>query len=345
MKKLYPLFFIGTLACAFLIISPSSIFGQITSEFDNGNASDSDNDDPDDAEVVSFSLPGGVTGEFQSGNDNDFFSITLATDTDFELVIINPEAGFTQTAPGYSVEIFAFTDVGRTNQSGTEVEYFHGQEFTLTGTSLFYSVNISKTAGGGSPSTYTLALAAGNGTGGDAVFPVDWLSFETQASDAGVKLLWSTASEENNKGFEVERSADAQNWEYLGFVEGAGSTTEIQEYDFVDAQPEMGFNYYRLKQIDFNGDFEYSDIREIALGVEAFSNTPPVYPNPIQSQLTIGPFLGQALISDISGRVVFQKRLEGNWHEENLEQLPAGTYFLRLQPLSGGAKYFVLSKN
>ena len=344
MKKLH--FSFSIFAILFLLTGNLTLMGQITDEFDNGNPSDPVNDDPDDTEVQPFTLPGGITGEFQGGNDNDFFNITLTTDARFELIIINPETGFSQASPGYSVEIFAFSDMARTTQVGTEAPYTHGQEFDLNNTATtYYSVNVTKTATGGSPSTYTLALATGNGTVGDAAFPVEWLSFEAKPTEAGVNLLWSTASEENNKGFEVERSADAQTWEYLGFVEGAGTTTEIQEYSFVDARPEMGFNYYRLKQIDFNGDFDYSDISEIALSLDAFSQAPTVFPNPIHSQLTIGPFIGEASLLDLSGRVVFQKRLNGDWQEENLGWLASGTYLLYLEPVSGSSQYIYLSKN
>ena len=67
-------------------------------------------------------------------------------------------------------------------------------------------------------------------------------------------LTWQTASELNNAGFEVERSADAKQWEVLGFVNGHGTTMEANDYKYLDAQPMRGMNYYRLSQTDFDGN-------------------------------------------------------------------------------------------
>lgn len=342
MKKLYFSYSVLAFSLLFLLVGNLTLMGQITNEFDNGGPTDPVNDAATDTEVEAFSIPGGVAGEFQVAGDNDFFSITLTTTAPFELVILNPQNGNT-AAPGFSVTIVEYNDGLRTSPTGITFTPAHGDEVTLAGLTLFYSIDIEQTDA--SISGYTVALAAGNGNVGDAVFPVEWLSFETASTNAGVNLSWSTASEENNKGFEVERSVDAETWEFLGFVEGAGTTTEIQAYSFVDTRPEMGFNYYRLKQIDYNGDFDYSDISEIALSLDAFSGTPSVFPNPIQSQLTIGPYVGQASILDLSGRVIFQKRLNGEWQEENLEWLASGTYLLYLQPVSGSSHYIYLSKN
>ncbi len=93
--------------------------------------------------------------------------------------------------------------------------------------------------------------------------PVELSIFRAVEKDGLVELNWKTTSEINNKGFEIERKTADQDWQILGFVEGQGNTTTAQNYFFRDKQPVDGDNFYRLKQIDFDGGFEYSEIRVI----------------------------------------------------------------------------------
>ncbi len=95
---------------------------------------------------------------------------------------------------------------------------------------------------------------------GPSTLPVELAAFDASAKDRSVELSWLTLSETNNRGFEVQRSLDGTNWLALGFVEGKGSTTQAARYNYVDASPRNGALYYRLKQIDFDGQFEYSDV-------------------------------------------------------------------------------------
>jgi hypothetical protein len=105
-----------------------------------------------------------------------------------------------------------------------------------------------------------------NGSGLCAVFPVELISFDGQAIDQSVALTWITASESNNKGFEIERSTDGQNWHTLSFVAGAVNSSQQASYAYTDFNPAMGINQYRLKQVDLNGNFSYSAVVEINLG-------------------------------------------------------------------------------
>ena len=100
--------------------------------------------------------------------------------------------------------------------------------------------------------------------GGGGFIPVELTSFRATYSKNDVQLNWSTASELNNLGFEIERSTNRSDWRIIGFREGKGTSTEPQEYSFTDDL--FGNNsyilYYRLQQIDFDGSFEYSFIVE-----------------------------------------------------------------------------------
>lgn len=109
---------------------------------------------------------------------------------------------------------------------------------------------------------------SGNGGNGKVIItvfalnplPVELAYFKGAASKNTVELYWQTASESYNEKFIVERSVDGKAYQAIGVVAGAGTTQEQQRYIFIDEQPLTGLNYYRLKQIDFDGKFEYSPV-------------------------------------------------------------------------------------
>ena len=305
-------------------------FGQISNA---SNYPDPDNETPDESEVVSLTLPEGIFGRFNNTNDTDYWILnnTASATIRFEPIIL--DANVSVTLESYTIL------TGTPNQ--TPVSLLNGQEFTLTGGPIF--VLKVERAGGSGNDPYSFAIAAGNGTNGDAL-PVEWLRYEVRSLSSGIELTWSTASEENNQGFYVERSLDAQTWESLDFVEGAGTTQEIQSYSYMDRLPNIGYTYYRLKQIDYNGDFAYSDIREIVLGLEDFSQPVQVFPNPALDRITISPFIGQISLLDLTGRVILKEKQNGVWKEQNLSGIPAGVYILHIQPVSGESIPIYLSK-
>ncbi|WP_337866044.1 hypothetical protein [Ignavibacterium sp.] len=118
-----------------------------------------------------------------------------------------------------------------------------------------------------------------------SVIPVELTSFTAKSMDNNVHLNWTTATELNNKGFEIQRSVipnGARNlsWEAAGFVSGKGTTTEPQNYSFVDKNLTSDKYAYRLKQIDFDGSFEYSDIVEVEINKPEEFILEQNYPNP-----------------------------------------------------------------
>jgi hypothetical protein len=142
---------------------------------------------------------------------------------------------------------------------------------------------------------------------------VELISFTGKATESGINLEWSTASEENNSHFEVERSADGKSFEQIAKIEGNGNSNTTIKYAFTDTNPHFGDNYYRLRQADFDGKFEYS--KTIAV-----SNTMPeemqimMYPNPCRDgdcQVLVrgNRQNNQTLLElkDMSGRVVLSK--------------------------------------
>lgn len=113
--------------------------------------------------------------------------------------------------------------------------------------------------------------------------PVQLIRFSVKAEKSSVVLEWATASEENNKIFTIERSIDGKLFENVAQVAGAGNSDQILDYKEFDLKPLIGQSYYRLKQIDFNGQFEYSEIKSVFI-VESAEKGAEIsfYPNPVR---------------------------------------------------------------
>lgn len=114
--------------------------------------------------------------------------------------------------------------------------------------------------------------------------PIELTSFEAFASGSYVTVKWRTASELNNDFFTIEKSKDAENWEQVAIVNGAGTTQTPQQYEIVDTSPFTTRSYYRLKQTDFDGKFDYSPI---ALVKFDHTDVLHVFPNPSDGRFTL----------------------------------------------------------
>lgn len=123
------------------------------------------------------------------------------------------------------------------------------------------------------------------GNGGPYI-PVELTSFTASVIDYSVVLNWSTASEVNNSHFEIERSSDNQSYISIGNVAGNGTTTQNISYSFTDNSISENKYYYRLKQVDFDGSFEYSDVIEVDINISDFSLSQN-YPNPFNPTTNI----------------------------------------------------------
>jgi hypothetical protein len=120
------------------------------------------------------------------------------------------------------------------------------------------------------------------------VVPVELTSFIANVNNLGdVVLNWETATEANNQGFEIERRTETSEYRTVGFVEGYGTTTEPRSYVYTDRTAENGINYYRLKQVDFNGTYEYSDEVEVDVTGPLTFDLAQNYPNPFNPSTSI----------------------------------------------------------
>lgn len=170
------------------------------------------------------------------------------------------------------------------------------------------------------------------------VLPIELLHFSADAlSMDDVLLTWITATELNSDRFDVERSVDLQQWKKVAEVEAAGISHETLNYLAHDLDPEPGVSYYRLKLIDRDGSFEYSNIETIALNqASSAAGSPVVYPNPSNGAFSIGlPNNGDGnwalQIHDVSGKVVWKQAVQDQPRlEVQNGMLAAGVYTLRV---------------
>ena len=150
----------------------------------------------------------------------------------------------------------------------------------------------------------------------DVILPVELSSFKGNSIDAGISLEWTTDSEVNNEGFEIEFSVDARSFESVAFVTGNGTTSQTQSYEFMHKTNRPGSLYYRLKQMDFDGAFEYSDVIEV-MREESNNGNIVIFPNPAKEAFTINVSNPERLnasvkVSDLLGKIIFEASFQAD---------------------------------
>ena len=228
----------------------------------------------------------------------------------------------------------AFEDDDVTNNADQPSFYLDPATVTVVPQQNGYYVEFSTTGfseywlnGGGS-----LGLPA-------SAFPVEWLSFVAEQVETAVELRWETATEAENAGFFVERrQAGAELFEELAFVPAALNAQAGASYRYLDTGLSPGRWAYRLKQVDLDGSFSYSELREVTFG---FGQSVSAHPNPFGQELTLSLFNESELpttlgLYDLRGQRIawrdlgrFSGRLDLSW--ELPADLPAGMYLLQVQ--------------
>ena len=215
------------------------------------------------------------------------------------------------------------------------VNYTGGQWETLgnggtTGNTSSGTVDAQST-----PGTYGYLSFGSNSSSANAL-PVEFIHFSAERlGDYEVMLDWSTATEENNDRFEVQRSSDGINFEILGEVQGFGTTIVQQDYSFTDVQAPGTATYYRLRQVDFNEEFDFSDIRMVdgSEGSGAGLSINSVYPNPFSTSFSVefeapGQGMASISISNMSGNTIYQSDMSV-WQGLNSFTYNEGAYLTR----------------
>jgi endonuclease I len=196
---------------------------------------------------------------------------------------------------------------------------------------------------------YTMANYQSSGilTGGGTTLPVDLTSFTAEKlTDTEVLLKWTTASEYNNNYFTIERSVDTLFWDSIAAMDGAGTSTRINNYQFLDTPSiPSGYIYYRLKQTDFDGNFTYSNTVSVDFGTTGLSTVPypqiTITPNPFHNQFTVsanGLFSNEVtlFIQNIMGETILQYQIpvyngKINYSIPDADAFPSGMYFVHLK--------------
>lgn len=180
-------------------------------------------------------------------------------------------------------------------------------DFT-SGSSIFSPISTS-----GNTVSFLVDLVNGDyftiGSTEPAALPIVLNSFEAEAEKGDVFLQWETASESDNAFYTVERCQDGIDFEPIAYLDGAGTSSSVNQYRYVDPSPGAGAYYYRLKQTDFNGNFTYSEVLRVEIGKAKFELK--FYPNPIESGESLKMVIrgGQGLqtyieIRTLKGRLV-----------------------------------------
>lgn len=170
-------------------------------------------------------------------------------------------------------------------------------------------------------------------------FPVEWLSFTAELRPQGSLLEWATASELNSDYFDVERSIDGDLFVQIGQVKARGNSQELAEYDYTDRQfPTLGIDkaFYRLKQVDFDGKFEYSPSIELSLRGTSGLNL-GAYPNPFTDYINVSfvPSSSTLLkVFDAQGKLMMSRpfqELDKQEHSIQTHGWSEGVYFIRVE--------------
>ncbi|MEO0627884.1 MAG: T9SS type A sorting domain-containing protein [Bacteroidota bacterium] len=262
--------------------------------------------------LVSYGQINGVSVEpgqdWLGAFDSDGFCIGNAEAELLPMSPICPAApGFRMNVYGVSTLPFCPTNFGANLGEIIDVLLFDGSTalfYVYPGTWQFQGA----TAGPFPPQDPSLPCAPENAT----TLPVELVSFRAAATSRQTSWLsWVTATETENSHFEVERSIDGQNWSQIGRVEGFGDSDVARNYQFEDARPAAGLNYYRLKQVDYDGAFEYTHVVFVDMK-SGDDRDLSIFPNPIVNEtITLG-FRGNwgvaeatdVRIFDLHGRMV-----------------------------------------
>lgn len=182
----------------------------------------------------------------------------------------------------------------------------------------------------------------------NCLLPIEVIYFDGEALDGMNHLHWSTGAEENNNYFAVERSRDGEAFDSIGTVEGAGTSITQSNYQFIDANPMVGRNYYRVRQVDHDGNYTYTHIILLENSVVGFA-IDAVYPNPTNG-LTNVDIMGNEgsiiewQVVDAMGRLLIHDRTSihqgKNTFSFDLSGFANGLYYLACSNSANNVKLF-----
>ena len=231
-----------------------------------------------------------------------------------------------------SLKIYYFTDDVVTDYTTLRVAQASGSAWIDQGG--MGTANTTGTIVSNSFNSFTQLYALGNSTGGTNPLPVELIDFRAIRDQTRVLLDWKTASEVNNDHFEVLRATDSGEFIPIGILAGAGNSTMYHDYFFSDQSPVKGNNYYKLRQVDFDGRSFESEVKKIRFGDETiFAIFPSVsdgsnvfisFPESVQPSATLS-------VLNSEGRLVRQDKVNTDSNRDRMPDLPSGSYHAILQ--------------
>ncbi|CAF4971381.1 unnamed protein product [Rotaria sp. Silwood1] len=279
----------------------------------------------------------GFTG---TADDDIWFTFTATQSGDADVTLVPIGTSFDAVVIVYSGDCSTLTQIGCADTSfggGTEIVHLTG--LNAGGTYLFrvYSYSSSITGQG----TFNVSID------GSAVLPVSLTQFSGEKKGTSNLLIWTTATEHNNKGFELQRSYNGNDFLKMNFIESKatnGNSATTLNYQFIDTKPFAGTTYYRLKQIDLNGKTNLSNV--VAIKGDKVTNltVTDVYPNPTAKLLNVvisSPVDDKVniVVTDITGKVVktqsAQIAVGNNNSQIDVSNLATGTYLMKVMCSNG----------
>lgn len=262
-------------------------------------------------------VPNSITGITGLGENSSYYGVWQVRGTSPSYngsYYFNENDAWQNTAVQIETDLLMFTRDDNAVSSWTDA----GATLNTTANTLTSSESNSE---------FILGLAAG-------ALPIDLIDFQAKLNIDQVDLTWATASEINNEFFILEKSFDAKNWVEIIKRAGAGNSNARIDYKDVDPTPYLGTSYYRLRQIDFDGQTDSSIIRAINFNEQdVFS----IYPNPTNNKVLIvseHEFKNSVKVKNSIGQDITQSilivKISSNQVQLNLETIPSGTYVLQV---------------
>lgn len=241
----------------------------------------------------------------------------------------NNFAGNSNKGIEFSIPISAFAGV----DNSQSVQVF---AVILNAAGFYSNETIPGDPGGSNPgNNFNFSSVAGQDFFTDfRVLPVDLSLFVSTQKHSQILLEWQTSMEMNNDHFVVESSKNGLDFHPIGKVEGSGISYEAREYSFLDESPFLGLNYYRLKQVDYDGKYDYSDI----IFAENRSVETRIFPNPAAQSMTVSfnsEQSGSILIYDSQGQLMKQTPYDNTKKVHIGLDGMSGLFMVQIQDLNG----------
>lgn len=299
-------------------------------------------------EIKNFSNSSDFTAEYFKSQSNNFVSSSNLQSSSLNNISQNEywtldrsNTGSSAADPDVTLHWESGMSHGISNLSDLRVARYDGSQWVNEGNTSTSGSTTSGTVTSGTINSFS-EFTFGSTSSSDNALPVELLYFKAAADQGHADLDWATASETNNKHFQVQKQV-GEAWKNIGTVKGHGTTIEKQSYNFQDPDVKAGQTYYyRLKQVDFDGSYAYSDVKAVSFegSPQQGSSKVSLYPNPVDDHLNLVFHTQrekryQLTIRTPTGRKLYHATLSGKKGLVNatppVSQLQPGSYILILR--------------